>query len=249
MGPVQSVARNEVLLEMSQALTFITNFIQNNSQTIGQTSTRGNTFTLATGPGSDVHFKGKFLNKQSIDAKDQVTGLLKSEISSDVKIQLANILKEAVDQSAEAKAGAFATSSTRTTNITKTKTAIDAVIQDYFNQTNIQSVSQSVVDTNNATITLEGKVTVDEDFVNDQNMVSRLIASSVMNSIISRINQYMSDNNVNLTVKQKAKSESKGLLSFLENPWFITGSIVSSCAIMIIVIVLYMAYSKSQKQK
>lgn len=249
MGPVQSVARNEVLLEMSQALTFITNLIQNNSQTVGQTSTRGNTFTLETGPGSDVHFKGKFINNQTIDAKDQATGQMKTEISSDVKTQLTNILKEAVDQSASAKAGAFATSSTRTTNITKTKTAIEATIQDYFNQTNIQSVAQSVVDTNTGKVVLNGKVTVDEDFVNDQKIFSKLIASSVMDSLISRINQYFSDNKVDLTVKQKAKSTSSGLLSFLDNPWFITGSIVSSCAIMIIVIVLYMAYSKSKSNK
>lgn len=246
MGGVQSVARNEVSLEVSQALTYITNFIQTNSQTVSQTSTRGNTYTLETDPGSDVRIKGSLINKQTIDATNQVTGTMKTSISSDVQIRISNLLKEAVDQAAEAKAGAFATSSTRTTNVSRTKSAIDVAVTDQFTQTNIQSVAQGVVDTNSGKLILRGKLTVDESFINDQSIFGKLIANAVMDSIMSRVNRYMSENNIDLNVTQKAKSDSKGLLSFLSNPWFITGSIVSCVVILVVVVVFFMTSKKKE---
>lgn len=248
MGGVQSVARNEVVLDVSTALNYMSTTIQNNSQTISQTSTRANNFELV-GDGATVRFKGKFTLNQTINAVNQVTGKLESNVTEKMNIDLQSIINQAVDQAASAKAGAFATADTRTTNITKTKNALSAAITDVVNQTNYQSLAQGTVDVNNGRLVLKnGTYIFDDAFVVDQKFFSNVIANTVMNAIIDKTNQILLTNNTDLKVSQKAKSESKGLLSFLENPWFITGSIISCCVILIVVVLLFVVYSKEKKK-
>lgn len=247
MGPVQSVARNEVQLEVSTAIQAMQQLIQTNSSTISQTSVRANNFQLE-GDGANMIFKGKFKLNQTINATNQATGEMSPQIISNMQTNVQNLLEKAVDQAAEAKAGAFATADTRTTNISRTKTALNVAISQVLTQSTYQSLAQSVVDTNNGIIRFKnGTYTFDDNFTVDQAFFSNVIASTVMNSIIDATNTILATNQTDLKVTQKAKSESKGLLSFLENPWFISGSIISSCVILIIFVLLFVVYSKEKK--
>lgn len=248
MGGAQSVARNEVIIDVSTALSYMSSVIQQNSQTISQTSTRANNFELV-GDGATVRFKGKFTLNQTINAVNQATGRIESTVTQKMSVDLQSMLSAAVDQAASAKAGAFATADTRTTNISKTKNALSAAITDIVQDTKYQSLAQDVVDVNNGRLVLKnGTYIFDDSFTVDQKFFSNVIANTVMSSIIDKTNQILMSNNTDLKVKQKATSESKGLLSFLENPWFITGSIVSCCVILIVVVLLFVVYSKEKKK-
>ena len=241
------MAKNEVQLDVSTAIAAMQQLIQTNSSTISQTSTRANNFQLE-GDGANMTFKGKFMLNQTINAVNQVTGNMSPSIISTMQTNVQNILNQAVDQAATAKTGAFATADSITTNVSKTKNALNVAISQVISQTNYQSLAQSVVDTNNGIIRFKnGTYVFDDSFIVDQKFFSNVIASTVMNAVLDATNSILASNQTDLKVTQKATSESKGILSFLENPWFITGSIVSSCVILIIVVLLFVVYSKEKK--
>lgn len=239
---------NEVIIDVSTSLSVVTNLIQTNSQTISQTGTNTNTFTLETAEGSVVRAKS-ITSTQNIDATVQASGEVSAEIRNKIGADLKSALDAAVDQSSTANTGIFGFGdSTTTVNKTKSKNAISASIETIAKQENWQTIVNSVVNKNEAKIYLSGNVQIEEGIVNDQKLVSRLIAKAVLNTVLDNANQILADNKSNLKLTQKADS-STGLFGGTGG---MAASLISSCvlcSICLIVLIIIMQLKGGKKSE
>jgi hypothetical protein len=230
---------NEVVIDVSTALSVVTNLIQTNSQSIAQTGTNTNIFTLETAEGSVVRAKS-ITSTQNIDTTVQASGEVSAEIRNKIGVDMKSALDAAVDQSSTASTGIFAFGdSTSTVNKTKSKNAISASIDTVAKQDNWQTIVSSVVNKNEGKIYLRGNVQVDEGIVNDQRLVSRLIAKAVLNTVLDNANQILTDNKTNLKITQKADSKT-GLFGGTGGMIGSVISMVALCCICLIVLIIIM---------
>ena len=241
----QVSSTNEVVIDISTALNMTTNIIQNNSSQITQTAGRSNQFSFETAEGSNVRI-GKFNIFQKIDGTSQATGEISGTVINQLNVDLKSTLDAAVDQAAQAKSGIFSFGdSVSTTNINKTKNALNIAIDTVVTQNNWSASVQNVLDINNATITLRGNFTADE-LPLDQTLFSSLIARNVIDSIINNANTVLAQNNSNVRVSQRASS-SAGL--FGGSGGMIAGvisSVISLSMCIILLIIFLKLKSKNQ---
>ncbi len=229
----QASSMNYVNIDTSAAVSLATNIIQENSTVITQTSDRSNIFTLETAPGSKVKIK-TLRSNQTIDATNQATGQINAQIINQLNADIKSTLDAAVDQVAEGRTGLFAIGEkVSTINITRVKNALNVAIDDTITDRNWSTVTQGVVDINNAKIYLDGDVEIGE-VINDQKLVSRLIAKSMIDTIVNNANDILAANNTNVRISQKASSTA-GLFT---GPGGMAASIISSLIILSICIVV-----------
>ncbi len=241
----QVSSRNEVVIDTSTAVSIATNLIQENSTVITQTADRTNTYTFETAPGSKVKI-GKLSSTQSIDATNQATGQINAEIISKLNTDIKSTLQAAADQAAEGRSGLFAIGDkVSTVNITRAKNALNVAIDTTITQPNWSSVVQSVVDTNNNKVYLAGEVEIDE-VVNDQRLFSRLIAKSMIDTIISNANGVLASNNTDLRITQRATS-SAGL--FTGGAGMATSIISSLITLSICIVILIILFKLKKNSK
>jgi hypothetical protein len=238
---------NEVVIDVSTSLSIITTLIQTNSQTIAQTGVNNNIFTLETAEGSYITAK-TIRSTQSIDASMQASGEVNATVRNKIGAELKSALDAAIDQSSTASTGIFAFGDkTTTVNKTTTKNAISAAIETLGEQNNWQNIVNSVVNKNEGKIFLRGRVDVDE-IVNDQTLVSKLIAQAVLNTVLDSANEILANNNTNLKITQKADSKT-GLFGGAGG---MAASITSSsiiCCICLIVLILVFKLKGSSKSQ
>lgn len=247
MGNVSS-STNEVVIDVSTALSIVTNLIQTNSQSIAQTGVNTNTFTLETAEGSVIKAKN-IQSFQSIDATVQASGEVNAEIRNKIGADLKSALDAAVDQSSSASTGIFAFGDkVSTVNKTKAKNAISASIETIEKQENWQTIVNNIVNKNDAKIYLRGNVTLEEGIVNDQKLVSRLIAKAVLNTVLDNANQVLADNKSNLRITQKADSKA-GLFGGTGGMIASIISMVALCCICIIMLIIFMKLKGGKKSE
>lgn len=246
MGNAPS-SRNEIVIDVQTSLDVVTNIIQINSSSITQTGTNKNIFTLESGPDSDI--KTKTINiGQKIDASMQASGKISSEILNKMSADLKSTLDAAVDQASTASTGIFAIADKPSTvNITRTKNALRVGVDTTLKQETYNTLLQSIVNENDATITLNGKWTIEEGIIIDQNLVSKIIGKLVVETVIDNANQVLADNNSKLRITQKADSKS-GL--FAGGAGMI-GSVISMCALcsICLIILIILIKLKGSKQE
>lgn len=236
---------NEVVIDVKTAVEITTTIIQNNSITIAQAGARTNTFTLETAEGSNIVVKN-IKNIQSIDANTQASGRINDDIINTLNVDLKSALDAAVDQASTGKTGIFAFGETvSTVNKNIAKNALSLAVDTYIKKDNWNAVVQSVVDINQGKIFLRGNVTVQEDIINDQKLVSRLIAKAVIDSVIDNANSIIISNNNNVRISQKADSTA-GLFAGGSG---MLASIVSSVVLCIIAIIILVIFLKMRSNK
>lgn len=245
----QARATNTLTIDTSSAFSYAQSTIQSSSQSIGQTNSNANRLTLVISGNvvTDV-----FRVQQTIDATTQANAQLDASVLSKMNVELINQLNASISQASNAQAGGGGILSflngSRAADANNQQTfrnAINQAVSKYTQQTNYQSIVNSVYNTNDSTITVSGNITA-RDFSLNQNIVSTVVTKALLTAIIDEANNVLSSNNTDLQLNQNAGASTASDPSKWIWP-LVLSTIISFISCIMLMLVIFAVRKSKQK--
>jgi hypothetical protein len=198
--------------------SFVENYIRQYSSRIDQLSTQANVVNVITKDGGYFYVRGNFRVISKSDLLQQSSGILDPTRIEDLRVQLINQIQQQVPQNVWS-------------NVTS---AVSSVI----NQTTYVSIVQTTFDTNTLRITITGQLIVNSDAEISQNIVTRAIATNVIQSILNASNGLFYDGNPTTTPAPSPSTSSSN------NTLLIVLGLLFGCVVSFIILILIFASKK-----
>ncbi len=207
MGARVSKAKKEVSIDTRSSITKSTEIMTKNSSVTYSSTTNINKFKLVN--------KGKIEGKVDITQKIDVNKTIQARIDDSMVRNIEDTIKEnlnsEVDQTDKTSIGAAflgvgVTTSDDRANIKK---YFDVAIKTKITRENIQTVIDKTVNINDGEIQNDGTITGDIKI--DQNIACNIVITNIINQIFDETNKLLTDNNVDLEVKQASETKMGGL--------------------------------------
>jgi len=149
---------------------------------------------------------------QTLSASSQVTGTLTASASSKVLSNIAQSMEPEIVQQTKNSNGwlSLSSSNNKTVNNTKLTNSIHNAIENKITQDNYQNIVNSVFNAQTGEITIDGSI-VNAKIKQDQNLVSNLIAESLLKSVLDATSENLASQGIKLKLTQSTTNENKGL--------------------------------------
>lgn len=210
MGARVSTNRKQVNIDTSLTIKKSTDIMINNRTDTYSATTSTNQFTL-TNKGEII---GDIDISQKIDINKTITAKVDANITSKMKDEILNNLNAEVDQTTKTGMGAFFAGVGVVTSEDKQniKKAFEYAVNKKVTQENIQAVIDKTTSVNDGKITNEGKIT--GNIKVDQSIAVNITITNIIQQIFDEANDFLVDNNSDLTLKQASDTKFAGLETY-----------------------------------
>ena len=209
LGGNKSETRNTVNIKNDTITSTVSELIQKNSQSIASQHVNLQTLKIVM---KNVTINGDISQNQTLSASSQVSGTLDAAASSKVLSNIAQAMAPDIVQQTKNSRGwlSLSSSNDKTVNDTNLTNSVNNAISNKVTQENYNNIVNSVFNAQTGEITIDGSI-VNGNIKQDQNLVSTLIAESMLKSVLDATSENLVSQGIKLKLTQSTTNESKGL--------------------------------------